>query len=281
MTVRNKASLTALFEQNDIPNGMDYADFIDSQLNIAETSAQSLASPLTVTELVTPRVSATNARFTGVVSAEGGIAFPGNAPLVITALGTNTIAISASADITISGKSTVNVNTSTCQFGADDSTGDVTLTTGRDFNLNIGRRIDAGGATLHCGIVSATSLNLTTGDVSAAASTVYASAVRSTRGFFSGVGVVSAAGTTQGAAAILTNAINRGKGIVDGSTTGFAPLANRAGLVQYLFNEGASANLWPPTGGTINGLAADAVFPLAASAMVTIVHLTASSYAVK
>ena len=93
--------------------------------------------------------------------------------------------------------------------------------------------------------------------------------------------MVSAAGTAQAAAAVLTNVINRGKGIVDGTTTGFMPLANRAGLVQYLFNEGASANLWPPVGGTINGLAVNTVFPLAASAMVTIVHLTVSAYAVK
>lgn len=117
-------------------------------------------------------------------------------------------------------------------------------------------------------------------DVSATG-TVYASAMRSTNGVINGVGVVSAFGTAQGTAASLVNIVNRGKGIVDGSTTGFTPLANRAGLVQYLFNEGASANLWPPTGGTINGLAANAAFPLAASAMVTIVHLTASAYAVK
>lgn len=128
--------------------------------------------------------------------------------------------------------------------------------------------------------VSAGSVNIT-GDVSAATGTVYASAMRSANGLLCPPGIVSAAGTTQATAAVLTNVINRGKGIADGSTTGFTPLANRAGLVQYLFNEGVSANLWPPTGGTINGLAANAPFALATSAMVTIVHLTASAYAVK
>lgn len=128
--------------------------------------------------------------------------------------------------------------------------------------------------------VSANALNVAT-DVSANNGTVYASAVRSTNGVLAGVGVVSATGTAQATAAILTNVVNRGKGIVDGTTTGFTPLANRAGLVQYLFNEGASANLWPPVGGTINGLATNAAFPLVASAMVTIVHLTASAMAVK
>lgn len=119
------------------------------------------------------------------------------------------------------------------------------------------------------------------GDVSAATGTVYASAVRSTNGVFSGVGIVSAAGTTQATAALLSNVVNRGKGIADGVTTGFIPLANSAGLVQYLFNEGVSANLYPPVGGTVNGLAANAAFSLTASAMVTIVHLTASAMAVK
>jgi len=126
-------------------------------------------------------------------------------------------------------------------------------------------------------IVSAASVNVV-GDVSA--NVVYASAVRTLR-VFQGVGVVSAAGSAQATAAVLTNVINRGKGIVDGQTTGFTPLANNAGLVQYLFNEGPSANLWPPVGGTLNGLAANAAFSLAASAMVTIIHLTASAMAVK
>lgn len=127
--------------------------------------------------------------------------------------------------------------------------------------------------------VSANNIKLTT-DVSADG-TVYASAMRSANGFIGSTGIVSAAGTTQAAAAILTNVINRGKGVADGTTTGFAPLANRAGLVQYLLNEGASANLWPPTGGIINGLAVNTPFPLVASAAVTIFHITASSYGVK
>ncbi len=128
--------------------------------------------------------------------------------------------------------------------------------------------------------VSAASINVT-GDVSAATGTVYASAIRSTNGVISSTGIVSAAGSAQATAAVLTNIINRGKGVVDGQTTGFTPLANRQGLTQYLFNEGISANLWPPTGGTINGLAVNAAFPLAASASYTIFAMTASAYGVK
>lgn len=210
MTTYNKATLKTFFQTSDIPDGNDYANFIDSYVNIVETADQSMAGALVTTELITPKVSAANINITGVVSALSIIA--------------------SSATITAS--------------------------------------------------ISAGSLSVT-GDVSAATGTVYASAMRSTNGFIGGVGIVSAAGTAQAAAASLTFVVNRGKGIVDGQTTGFTPLTGRPGLVQYLFNEGASANLWPPTGGTINGLAANAAFALAASAMVTIVHLTASAYGAK
>lgn len=221
MTTYNKNTLKTFFETNDVPGGNDYANLIDSQVNIAETALQVMTGPLSPTELITARVSATNANFTGIVSA-------------------------------------VNL-----------------------YSDNL----------FAAGVVSATSINAPNGSVTAsaasftadvsAAGTIYASAMRSTKGFFGGVGIVSAAGVTQGTAAILTNVVNRGKGIADGVTTGFAPPGNNAGLTQYLFNEGVSANLWPPTGGTINGLAVNAAFPLVASAMVTIVHLTASAMAAK
>lgn len=197
MTNLSKATLQALFETGDVPTGTNYSDMIDSSVNLAETSAQTMIGALITTEVITPRVSATNVNVTGTFSA-----------------------------------------------------------------------------------TSVTTNSLITADVSATG-TVYASAVRSQNGVIAGTGIVSAAGTTQGAAAVLANIVNRGKGIADGTTTGFTPLANRTGLVQYLFNEGVSANLWPPTGGTINGLAVNAALSLAASAMVTIVHLTASAYAVK
>lgn len=220
MTTFNKTTLKTFFENGDVPSGQNYADFIDSNVNLVETTEQAMAGALKTTELITPRASATNLNVTGILSA-----------------------------------ATLSVDVISTPF------------------------ITASGASVTGG-VSAGSLNVS-GDVSAATGTIYASAMRSTNGFIAGVGIVSAAGTAQATAALLTNVVNRGKGIVDGSTTGFTPLANRAGLVQYLFNEGASANLWPPTGGVINGLAANAAFSLAASAMVTIVHLTASAYAVK
>lgn len=186
----NKAALVLLFEQGDVPTGANFADLINSCVNMNETAVQALLGPLNPTELITPRVSATSVNITGVMSA---------ASISIT---------NVSADV------------------------------------------------------------------------IYTSALR-TNEIIGNVGVVSAAGTTQATGALLSFTVNRGKGIVDGSTTGYRVPANKAGLVQYLFNEGASANLWPVTGGTINGLAANAAFPLATSAMVTIVHLTASACSVK
>lgn len=225
MTTFNKQTLATFFQTGDVPQGSDYQNLIDSQVNIVETSAQVMGGPLVPTELITARVSAGNGFFTGTLSVMSDI--------------------SAGQDLY--------VNRNLAVSGQ--------ITTASLFITNL----TATSATV-------TNLNSTT---------VSANKVYSTQGIYQGVGVVSAAGTTQGTAAVLANIINRGKGIADGSTTGFTPLANNAGLVQYLFNEGASANLWPPTGGFINGLAINAAFPLVASAMVTIVHLTASAYGVK
>lgn len=197
-----KSVLVALFEQGDVPQGTNFADLINSSVNLNETTVQTMLGPLNPTEIITARVSATNVIVTGTLSVAG-----------ITSAGA------------------MNVST------------------------------------------------LITNTVSADA--IYASAVRTTGGFYGGSAVVSALGTAQATAAPLVNFINRGKGIVDGTTTGFAIPANRTGWFQFLLNEGVSANLWPPIGGFINGLAANAPFPLATSASYTIFHISASAYGVK
>lgn len=220
MTTYNKNTLKTFFENLDIPGGGDYANLIDSQVNIVETTEQAMGGALNAPELIAARVSAGNVNITGTLTVAG-------------------------------------------QFSAS--------------NLRV-TDLTASAASI-TGIVSAATLNVT-GDVSAATGTVYASALRTTK-VYGNVAIISAAGTTQATAAILTAVVNRGFGVADGVTTGFAPPGNNAGLVQFLFNNGASANLWPPTGGTINGLAANAAFPLVASAMVTIIHLTASAMAAK
>lgn len=258
----NKASLTALFQTGDVPSGSDYANFIDSCVNVAETSTQTMQGAINPTEIITPRVSATNGVFTGTLRVDG---IASAATLYI-----NTLVYASAAQFTGT-VSAANFNAGAGRVTASAATFNNLVSAG---SLSVQGNVSA--ASLRVAIVSADSINVT-GDVSAATGTVYASALRA--GFvLQTTGTVSAAGITQAAAAILTNVINRGKGIADGVTTGFAPLANRAGLVQYLLNEGPSANLWPPTGGTINGLAVNTPFALAASAATVIFHITASTY---
>lgn len=224
MTVYNKTSLKTFFETGDVPAGQQYADFIDSCVNLAETAQQDMAGPLSVTELVAAQVSAGN--------------------------------------ITISG------SFSAANLGATNL--DAT-------NANI-TNVSAG--TINASTVNAVTLN-TTGNISASAASVYASAVRVSDGLYGSTAIVSAAGTTQGAAALLTSFINRVAGVADGVTTGVVIAANRTGLVQYVIGGAASANLWPPTGGRINALASNAAFGMAASTQYTILHTESSGYSVK
>jgi hypothetical protein len=191
MTVFNKTTLQTFFETGDVPNGQNYADFIDSCVNMAETTVQTVQGPLNPTELITPKVSA------GTLSAAT-LSFD---------------SISASAGTFV-------------------------------------------------GRVSANSLS-------------------STIGVFGNVAIISAAGTTQATAAQLSAVINRGAGVVDGTTTGFVLINNRAGLTQYVVNGGASANLYPPSECVINVLATNAAFGMTANTLYTIIHTTNSAFAVK
>ncbi len=69
MTTYNKASLKTFFATGDVPTGTDYANFIDSYVNIVDTTVQVIASELQAPQLTTALVSATNGNFTGIVSA--------------------------------------------------------------------------------------------------------------------------------------------------------------------------------------------------------------------
>lgn len=122
------------------------------------------------------------------------------------------------------------------------------------------------------GVTSANNLNL--------------SGVQSfTNGYFIATPTItSAAGIAIGTAAPLS-VLNfvRGQGATDGSATGFGLPGNKAGLIQFFSYEGTvSANLWPAGADyKINALASGAPFPLAANTPYTILHKTASAYAVK
>lgn len=93
--------------------------------------------------------------------------------------------------------------------------------------------------------------------------------------------IVSAAGTVQASAASLTSPFNRLQGINNGAATGFIIPSSQSGSVRYAYNETAvSGNLYPQTGGSINGLSTNTPFPLAATTVYTIVAITSSTWAV-
>lgn len=73
MTTYNKTQLKTFFEQGDVPQGSDYSNLIDSQVNIAETGGQSMAGPLTTTKLSTPLVSAATGNITGNLTIGGAL----------------------------------------------------------------------------------------------------------------------------------------------------------------------------------------------------------------
>lgn len=58
MTTYNRVSLKTFFQTNDVPFGTDYANLIDSCLNIVDTAEQSIASTFNAPKIVTSRVSA-------------------------------------------------------------------------------------------------------------------------------------------------------------------------------------------------------------------------------
>lgn len=76
MTIFNKATLATFFAQGDIPQGSDYNNLIQSQVNLAETVEQDMAGPLSTTKLITPKVSAAALNVTGAVTF-GSVSFAG------------------------------------------------------------------------------------------------------------------------------------------------------------------------------------------------------------
>lgn len=79
----NKNTLVALFETGDVPSGSDYADLINSNLNLFETAVQTGLGPYNPTELITARVSAGNGNFTGTLAVAGALTAGSFAPSTI------------------------------------------------------------------------------------------------------------------------------------------------------------------------------------------------------
>ena len=78
MSSQNRTNLKGVFEQGDKPQGSDYVNLIDSFLNLTDTTAQTVASQLTVPTLVaSTKVSAPVASFANVsastIAVAGGV----------------------------------------------------------------------------------------------------------------------------------------------------------------------------------------------------------------
>lgn len=296
MTTYNKQTLKTFFEQGDKPQGSDYANLIDSQVNIVETFVQSMGGALATTELITPRVSAANANFTGTVSASQ---FAGTV---------NFQAINVRDSVYFPSGGGIGINTSA---GVNNNIvidgGPGTLTTAIILKVSgsntVGQTFqnESGSMVVGFGLASAGTDGFFQASDAFNAITPVAFNIRSNNGIqpvftadlstttvqpFNNlrqpVAIISAAGTAQATATLCSAAICRLQGVTDGSTTGFSIPANKTGWVQYILNETAvSANLWPPTGGTINNGTANTAFALAAKTSYTIFHIAASAYGVK
>lgn len=110
MTTYNRATLKTFFVQNAIPQGTDYANFIDSYVNIVDTILQSMAGPLQTTELDASRVSAGNGNFTGTLTVVGQFSAKGNF----------TTSAASVTTLTISGVTSANTLNVTGQTSAGD-----------------------------------------------------------------------------------------------------------------------------------------------------------------
>ncbi len=99
MITYNKQTLGSFFQTGDVPQGSDYQNLIDSQVNIVETSVQAMGGPLSTTELITGRVSAGNVNITGTLTVAG---ITSVATLSIANLNTSTVSAGAVYTDTIS-----------------------------------------------------------------------------------------------------------------------------------------------------------------------------------
>ena len=72
MTAQTKATLKPLFETGDVPDGSTYTDLIDSFVNLADTTAQTMSGALVTTVLGASEVSAPTGKF-GTVAVSGGL----------------------------------------------------------------------------------------------------------------------------------------------------------------------------------------------------------------
>lgn len=87
MTIVNKAALTAVFETGDTPQGADFANLIDSNLNLAETGSQAVAGSIAAVGSVSAGgISSSSSLVIGVQSLTGIGTVQGTAAIITGAL---------------------------------------------------------------------------------------------------------------------------------------------------------------------------------------------------
>lgn len=149
MTALSRSALKALYQNGDVPTGTNYSDFIDSFVNLVDTSEQSMAGALNTTELITSRVSAGNVNVVGVLSA-GTFSVSG---MTVTTLNANTASITliGASSATLNGGISVgtivsasSMNTNVFQSPIIDiKCSGSTLATANELGFNVNTRITA------------------------------------------------------------------------------------------------------------------------------------------
>lgn len=96
MTAQNRVTNKAKFEQGDTPQGADYVDLIDSYVSLADTTAQSVSSPLVVSGAVGASTTVSAQSIEAQTIAASGASFTGSIS-VVGAVSANTVAASAAS----------------------------------------------------------------------------------------------------------------------------------------------------------------------------------------
>lgn len=262
MSIQTKTNLKALFEDGDVPTGANFADLIDSSVNLAETSLQTMNGALYAPEITTARVSAQVVVITGTLNAN-----------VITPTTVDAITVNA-ASVSAGTGSFVNVSTGSLAFATMAGTS-VSAGNGYFNNASIGGLSAMAVSAANANIISLVSpsaalTNLTSSTVSAATATVGR--------LQSQVFTVSGIGSAQGGAALVP--------------TGYATLFTSSGAQAFILPGGypgarqwmrnassVSARIYPPSGGSINGAGANVGYDLPSGGRLMVVHEASAAFA--
>lgn len=103
MTTYNKATLKTFFAQNDIPQGSDFANFIDSYVNLVETAEQAMAGPIYTTKMITPIISAAAVNVTALLRTTAFQSFASTFTGTTSAAGINVTGVVSADTVVVNG----------------------------------------------------------------------------------------------------------------------------------------------------------------------------------